>query len=125
MFETTFLVLASLVAAGSMALPAPALPGSAAIVPDRQVDRVEARCSNTYTLRVYEGQIVTIEIDGDDDTDLDLFVYSSAGQEIGRSDTYSDSESVSIRAGYNDVLVIEVRNLGIVYNEFVIGTSYR
>jgi hypothetical protein len=88
--------------------------------PKRQIDRVEAYSSTYYTLPCWGGQITGISIDGDNDTDLDLYVYDNRGNLLARGDSYSDFEEVFVTLSRNQTLTIEVRNLGNVYNEFVI-----
>lgn len=83
-------------------------------------DRVEAFCSNQYTLDVWGGETTAIRIIGDGDTDLDLYVYDSNGRLIASSESYCDQETVYIRAAYRDTLTIKVVNRGSVWNRFSI-----
>jgi hypothetical protein len=120
MFKFAVITFAALLSVASLVGSAQA--ASAPAVPDWKVDRVSAHSTNLFNVQIWEGETTEIQINGDGDTDLDLIVYDGRGREVGRSDSYSDSESVSITAAYNDVLTVKVINLGSVYNEFVIST---
>jgi hypothetical protein len=80
--------------------------------------RCNANASNTHRMRVRPGQYVCVQIDGDDDTDLDLFVYDPAGREVGRDISVDDEEEVCFTARRGGTYTIRVTNLGNVWNQY-------
>jgi hypothetical protein len=75
--------------------------------------RAGPNMSTIHRMRVRRGQDVCVRIDGDDDSDLDLFVYDPAGREVGRSLTpVVDEEQVCFRARRNGTYTIRITNLG-------------
>lgn len=99
----------------------PAVVGADPVGGERfQYDRVCAWSSNTYSVEVWGQETTGITICGDGDTDLDLYVYDSCGRLIVSAESYSDLETVYVRAAYRDTLTIKVVNRGGVYNEFSI-----
>ena len=84
----------------------------------RTSHRVEANSTNRHSMYFRAGEYVVLRIDGDDDTDLDLFVFGPGGNELARDISTDDDETVSFtvrRTGYHR---IEVRNLGNVWNAY-------
>jgi len=80
--------------------------------------RAEANSQNTHRVRVRCGQYVSVRINGDDDTDLDLFVYDQYGRLVGQDLSLDDNEVVSFRARTTGVYTIRVSNLGDVWNRY-------
>jgi hypothetical protein len=65
----------------------------------------------------------TVTVVGDHDTDLDLYVYNAAGQRVAADDDPTDicvGRFFMPRGGY---IQVRVRNLGSVYNEYVIDVD--
>jgi hypothetical protein len=84
--------------------------------------RVEANATDSYRVWVKAGDTVTIRVEGDGDTDLDLFVYDSNG--LVASDTrYGDSCFVRINVYSSGFIEIRVKNLGNVWNGYTIAVS--
>ncbi len=87
-----------------------------------QVYRGSFRCNANRTtrhrMRVRPGQYVCVQIDGDDDTDLDLLVYDPAGRLVGQDLSFDDEEEVCFTAQRGGNYRIEVRNLGNVWNQY-------
>jgi hypothetical protein len=79
---------------------------------------VEADSANTHRMSVRRNQVVTVRINGDDDTDLDLFVYDPYGQIVGQDLSRDDNETVTFRARMSGTYTIRVSNLGDVWNEY-------
>jgi len=65
--------------------------------------------TDVYTYHGY-GDLVTVELDGDGDTDLDLIGEDSHGRCIALSDGYRDRESVTFWAAPGRTYFIKVRN---------------
>jgi hypothetical protein len=79
--------------------------------------RVQAFSTDTLTVWVSAGWHQVI-VDGDGDTDLDLFVYNSFGRLLDFDDDGTDYCVTSFfmaRAGY---VTLRVQNLGSVYNQY-------
>lgn len=91
---------------------------SPASAQQRSSHRVEANSSNRHSIYLRSGQYTTVRINGDDDTDLDLFVYDPSGNEVGRDISTDDNESVSLTARRTGNYRIEVRNLGDIWNAY-------
>lgn len=84
----------------------------------RGTHRVEAGGSNTHRMRVRRGQNVRVIVQGEGDTNLDLFVYDPYGVEVAR-DTRTTGESVAyFRANAGGTYSMRVTNLGDVWNQY-------
>src|SRR5687768_10444572 len=59
---------------------------------------VSANAVRYHTYRMAAGGTVRIELSGDGDTDLDMYVYSSEGVLIDKRESFSDSEVSYITA---------------------------
>jgi hypothetical protein len=96
-------------------------------VPSPGIDttRCEAYSSVTYFERFFGGEIATVSIAGDGDTDLDLFVYDMLGRLVGQGIGLTDRETVSFYVPGNQIQTyrIVVRNLGGVWNRFTMRTN--
>jgi hypothetical protein len=90
----------------------------------RTDDRVDARASRYFTQDVTPGTLLVISLVGDGDTDLDLFVRNRFGQTICSRTGDSDRETCRINVNGDGPFRIEVRNLGGVYNDFMLRTSH-
>ena len=86
-------------------------------------DRVHAYSVNTYYIDFYGGEYAEVAIVGDGDTDLDLFIYDENGNFIASGESYSDVEVVGFNPRWTGTFIVEVHNLGSVYNDFGIGTN--
>ncbi|MCX7962606.1 MAG: hypothetical protein N2653_13690, partial [Burkholderiales bacterium] len=64
-----------------------------------------------------------VGISGDGDTDLDLFVYDETGRLVCRSERPVDEEICQWVPRWTGVFRIEVRNLGRVWNRYLILTN--
>lgn len=83
-------------------------------------DRVYSHSSISYTCTLKGGEITNIELKGDGDTDLDLYVYDMYGNLIAYDESYGDYCAVSIAVYYTSKFTIKVVNRGNVYNDFAI-----
>lgn len=85
--------------------------------------RVEAYSTDVYHTRFVGGEVAVIRLQGDGDTDLDLYVYDQNGNLIARSTGYSDREEVAWRPRWTGTFRIEVRNRGGIWNQYVLTTN--
>jgi hypothetical protein len=94
--------------------------------PKYGVYRVRALGTNTHTIRFdgssrgIPGEVMVI---GDGDTDLDCHLYDSTGRRVVSDTDYSDWCILSFTMWRTAPVRIEIRNLGIVYNEYEIATN--
>ncbi len=89
-----------------------------------QLARVQAYSTASWELWGNVGERITVTVQGDGDTDLDLFVY--AGDRLVVSDTGPiDVARVTFTVTGSGYFVVKVKNLGSVYNEYTIATSVR
>src|SRR5688572_10990738 len=86
-----------------------------------QLARVQGHSTASWELNGNVGEVITITLYGDGDTDLDLFVY--AGDRLVVSDTgSSDLARVTFTVTRSGLFVVKVKNLGAVYNDYTIQT---
>ncbi len=104
-----FLVLGALVA-GPQAAFAQMAP---------RVSDVRAFATDTWRIWVVAGQVYSVVVNGDGDTDLDLFVSDPYGW-LGVDDDRTDYCVVRFRARTTGYIDVRIRNLGSVYNRYVI-----
>ena len=88
-----------------------------------QVDRVDAYSTNTYRVLFNGGDVARIEINGDNDTDLDLYVYDQFGNLVAFDNDELDLCIVEFRPRYDGRYRIEVHNLGGVWNQYTLETN--
>ncbi|MBL8891166.1 MAG: hypothetical protein JNL67_14385 [Planctomycetaceae bacterium] len=82
--------------------------------------RVEAHTTDVYHVDCWDDEVTAIRIQGDGDTDLDLYVYDESGNLISSGTSYSDREEVQVIPYYRQTLIIKVVNRGSVYNAYTI-----
>ena len=80
--------------------------------------RAEANSSNTHRMRVRRGQNVRVVVEGEGDTNLDLFVYDPYGVEVSRDTRPDDSCVAYFRANAGGLYTMRVTNLGDVWNQY-------
>ena len=76
--------------------------------------------THTYTAYVQAGVPAAITINGDGDTDLDLFVYNRFGNLVAVDDDNTDYCVVRWVPASSGMVTIRVVNLGSLYNDYVI-----
>jgi hypothetical protein len=81
----------------------------------RAVDAYSTVYYNEYFIA---GEVTRVDLRGDGDTDLDLFVYDENGNLIASGTGYSDVESVALIPDWTGRFRVEVKNLGSVYNQY-------
>lgn len=78
-------------------------------------------------INIYEtfrgGDIAEVGLQGDGDTDVDLYIYDENGREICKSIRYDDTEYCEWYPAWTGRFRIKVVNRGSVYNESVIVTN--
>src|SRR5262245_19088166 len=85
--------------------------------------RSEAYSSVTYDDTFRGGQMAVVSIVGDGDTDLDLFVYGRFGNLMVQGIGLTDRETVRWFPSRTGTYRIVVRNLGGVWNRYVLTTN--
>ncbi len=85
-------------------------------------NRVEANSSMFYRdIEVRGGEWTTVMLIGDGDTDIDVFATDKAGNALGSDTDTSDLCKVRFYSEFTQIITIEVRNLGHVYNAYAMG----
>jgi hypothetical protein len=72
----------------------------------------------SYQQRFQRGRLARIQIDGIDETDLDLFVYDPNGNLVGSDIGLTDEATVEFMPAQSGIYVIRVSNLGTEENPF-------
>jgi hypothetical protein len=93
------------------------------IGPVRKVDKVSGGCTDTWTIRFRGGEPAYVVVSGDGDTDLDLYVYDENGNLITSDTDRSDDCVVSFNPRWTGTFYIRIKNLGRVYNRYVLVTN--
>jgi len=101
------------------------IPGFAGAVggPKYGKYRIAAEGVRTFTICFHGGETAHIDIEGDGDTDLDLYVYDSRGNLVVSATDYSDKCCVMWVPIRGECYTIKVLNYGGVYNDFEIATN--
>lgn len=82
------------------------------------VYRVSAYSTDVFRITFRGGHTAAVLIQGDGDTDLDLYIYDRHGNLICVSDTFTDREFCRWGPRRTADYIIEVVNLGPVWNEY-------
>lgn len=91
--------------------------------PCRDFSSVSGRSYVDYTASFVANQLAEVLVSGDGDTDLDLYVYDSNGNQIAGDSDYSDDCYVRWVPAWTGRYTIRVVNRGPIYNRFVILTN--
>ena len=91
--------------------------------PIRRTDTVNANCTDTWTINFRGGQPAYVVVSGDGDTDLDLYIYDENGNFITSDTDSSDDCVVSFNPRWTGKFYIKIKNLGRVYNRYVLATN--
>lgn len=86
-------------------------------------DTVQPGTIDNYTIAFRGGEAAAVGISGDGDTDLDLFVYDENGNLIGSDTDRSDDCIVRWSPRWTGPFRIKIKNLGRVYNRYVLVTN--
>jgi hypothetical protein len=111
------LVVVILLATNMSVTLASPLPG-----PGYAVRRVNANSTMIFNDTFRGGERAVVSIVGDGTTDLDLYIYDNNGRLVARAIGLTDRETITFFPSFTSNYRIEVRNLGNVWNEFVIVT---
>jgi hypothetical protein len=114
-----------LAALACLSVVVPLVEAGRAPSPGVDTKRCEAYGSVTYFERFYGGELATVSIVGDGDTDLDIFVYDAQGRLVAQGIGPTDIETVSWFVPGNQIQTyrIVVRNLGGVWNRYTMRTN--
>jgi hypothetical protein len=87
------------------------------------VTSVAAYGSDRYESVFFGGEVAIITVQGDGDTDLDLFVYDDSGSLVISDEGSTDVAGVSFVPAFTRNYTVLVKNLGGVYNVYTIRTN--
>jgi hypothetical protein len=85
------------------------------------IEVVNAYSSVTYTEYFSAGELTTVYVSGDGDTDLDLFIYDENGVLVDSDTAFGDECVATVVPNWTGRFTIEVRNLGSVYNQYTLN----
>jgi hypothetical protein len=91
--------------------------------PIRSVTSVQARSIDSYTIPFEGGRIARIVVDGDNDTDLDCYLYDEYGNAVVRDADYSDTCVLQWTPRWSGDFTLRIRNGGSVYNRYYLLTN--
>lgn len=91
--------------------------------PKYAVEIVNAESTNYYVVSFEGSERAVVTVDGDDDTDLDCYVYDENGYLIDSDLNYSDYCYLEWTPSWTGPFRIEVVNLGRVWNRYIIQTN--
>lgn len=91
--------------------------------PRSTVDRVLSNSTDVWEIRFRGGERGSIRVDGDGDTDLDCYVYNSAGTLVAYDADMTDYCVLDWYQPSAGNIRLEIRNLGDVYNEYILSTN--
>lgn len=91
--------------------------------PRSTVDRVLSNTTDIWEIRFRGGERGSIRVDGDGDTDLDCYVYNSAGTLVAYDNDMTDYCILDWYQASTGNIRLEIRNLGDVYNEYILSTN--
>lgn len=86
-------------------------------------DSVQAGHFDQYEIAFNGGEVAAVGVDGDDDTDLDLYVYDENGNLVAKDDDLSDHCLVRWVPKWDGKFYIRIYNRGGVYNNYVMATN--
>jgi hypothetical protein len=88
--------------------------------PIRLVRTIPARTVVSWNIRFNAGEVAHVNVVGDGDTDLDVYVYDQNGNLITRDIRFGDRVGVSWTPRWTGSFRIEVHNLGRVWNRAIV-----
>ena len=86
-------------------------------------DVVRAQSTDVFHVDFFSGRPARIVVDGDRDTDLDLYVYDENGNLIASDTDRTDYCIAGWTPRWTGTFRIEVQNLGRVYNRYSLSIS--
>lgn len=91
--------------------------------PRSTVDRVLSNSTDIWEIAFRGGEVGSIRVDGDGDTDLDCYVYNSAGTLVAYDNDLTDYCILDWYQSSTGNVRLEIRNLGDVYNQYILSTN--
>lgn len=91
--------------------------------PRSTTDRVLSNSTDVWEIRFRGGERGSIRVDGDGDTDLDCYVYNSAGTMVAYDNDMTDYCVLDWYQSSTGNVRLEIRNLGDVYNQYILSTN--
>lgn len=85
--------------------------------------RLSANSTHTFTIVFRGGEWAWAAVSGDDDTDLDVYVFDRFGNRVAFDADYTDDCYVSWYVPWPGVYTIKVVNRGGVYNDYQMSTN--
>jgi hypothetical protein len=86
-------------------------------------DRVLAGYKDTWRFNFRGGELARVTVIGDDDTDLDLYIYDENGNLITKDDDYTDHCIVEFWPYWTGQFSVVIVNRGNVYNAYMLVTN--
>jgi hypothetical protein len=87
------------------------------------LDRVDARSMVSYRIAFRGGEVAEVIVNGDGDTDLDLYIYDQFGNLVALDDDRTDYCVARWLPRRSQVYRVVIENLGSVYNEYTLTTN--
>ncbi len=91
--------------------------------PQSAISSVSAKDTDVWTVTFRGGSRAMVVVNGDGDTDLDLYVYDENGNLMGKDIDYSDYCVVSWTPRWTGPFTVKIINRGNVYNRYRIYTN--
>jgi len=91
--------------------------------PSTTATSVNARSQDSYNVIFRANQKAIIAVEGDGDTDLDLYVYDENGNLVASDADNTDFCVVEFQPRWTGTFTILVKNRGTVYNRYTIITN--
>lgn len=91
--------------------------------PIRHVGTVRAGATDVYSIVFEGGRIARIGVDGDNDTDLDCYLYDENGNAVRRDADYSDTCLLQWTPRWTGKYTLRIKNRGRVYNRYYLLTN--
>lgn len=91
--------------------------------PRSAVDRVLSNTTDVWEISFRGGERGSIRVEGDGDTDLDCYVYNSAGTLVAYDNDLTDYCILDWYQSSAGSIRLEIKNLGDVYNEYILSTN--
>ena len=83
-----------------------------------ELDRVKANTTDVWTVTLHRGETYMFIVEGDGDTDLDLYVYDDEGNRLASDTDNTDRCLCFVTARWTGSYKVKVKNYGSVYNEY-------
>lgn len=90
-----------------------------------KVDKVNANSTDVWKVTFYKGNSYKIYVNGDDDTDLDLYVYDENDNLVASDTDNLDLCICNVTPKWTGEFKIKIKNLGDVYNKYHFKITYK